>query len=157
MRYHTFSEYIYHCRFLFCMESALYVFLLDCVFQPYDHGLDLTSAYYARFQLKKPPMFSRERLFVTDESYLFVEWYIFFHNTVYKFSYQAINLCVQYHGGFLPDFILLTQCYHRSFKCHEEFMSGTVNVYLIFPLDPVWTLRKFRYVSSFFLNHCLLV
>ena len=37
--------------------------------------------------------------------------------------YMAINVNVQYNGGFLPDIILWTQCYlHRGtnlFKCHE--------------------------------------
>ena len=43
--------------------------------------------------------------------------------------YMAINVNVQYNGGFLPDTILLTQCYlHRGtclmplFKCHEEVL-----------------------------------
>ena len=41
---------------------------------------------------------------------------------------MAINVSVQYDGGFLPDIILLTQCYyHRGtpgnpFKCHEEVL-----------------------------------
>ena len=26
---------------------------------------------------------------------------------------MAINVSVQYNGGFLPDIILLTQCYHH--------------------------------------------
>ena len=25
---------------------------------------------------------------------------------------MAINVCAQYNGGFLPDMILLTQCYY---------------------------------------------
>ena len=30
--------------------------------------------------------------------------------------YMAINVNVKYNGGFLPDIILLTQCYlHRGF------------------------------------------
>ena len=39
--------------------------------------------------------------------------------------YMAINVNVQYNGGFLPDIILLTQCYlHRGtcLKCHEEVL-----------------------------------
>ena len=41
---------------------------------------------------------------------------------------MAINVSVQYDGGFLPDIILLTQCYyHRrtrlnAIKCHEEVL-----------------------------------
>ena len=38
---------------------------------------------------------------------------------------MAINVNVQYNGGFLPDIILLTQCYLHSgnlFKCHEEVL-----------------------------------
>ena len=35
--------------------------------------------------------------------------------------YMAINVNVQYNGGFLPDIILLTQCYlHRG--SHEEVL-----------------------------------
>ena len=37
---------------------------------------------------------------------------------------MAIYVSVQHNGGFLPGFVLLTQCYyHRgtnAFKCHEE-------------------------------------
>ena len=38
---------------------------------------------------------------------------------------MAINVSVQHNGGFLPDVILLTQCYYHhdagnSFKCHED-------------------------------------
>ena len=39
--------------------------------------------------------------------------------------YIAMNVNVQYNGGFLPDIILLTQCYLPSgnlFKCHEEVL-----------------------------------
>ena len=39
---------------------------------------------------------------------------------------MAINVSVQYNGGFLPDIILLTQCYyHREtrLKCHGEVLS----------------------------------
>ena len=40
--------------------------------------------------------------------------------------YMAINVNVQYNGGFLPDIILLTRCYlHRSgnlLKCHEKVL-----------------------------------
>ena len=38
---------------------------------------------------------------------------------------MAINVSVQYDGGFLPDIVLLTQCYyHRGtrLKCHEEVL-----------------------------------
>ena len=38
---------------------------------------------------------------------------------------MAINVSVQYDGGFLPDIILLTQCYLPSgnpFKYHEEVL-----------------------------------
>ena len=38
---------------------------------------------------------------------------------------MAINVNVQYNGGFLPDIILLTRCYSASgnlFKCHEEVL-----------------------------------
>ena len=46
---------------------------------------------------------------------------------------MAINVNVQYNGGFLPDIILWTQCYlHPSgnpFKCHEE-------VLYLQPFDP---------------------
>ena len=34
----------------------------------------------------------------------------------------AINVSVQYDGGFLPDIILLTQCSGNPFKCHEEVL-----------------------------------
>ena len=39
---------------------------------------------------------------------------------------MAINVSIQYNGGFLPDIIMLTQCYyHRGtnpFKYHEEVL-----------------------------------
>ena len=38
---------------------------------------------------------------------------------------MAINASGQYNGGFLPDIILLTQCYYHRvnpFKCHEEVL-----------------------------------
>ena len=38
---------------------------------------------------------------------------------------MAINVSVQYDGGFLPDIVLLTQCYYRRgtrLKCHEEVL-----------------------------------
>ena len=38
---------------------------------------------------------------------------------------MAINVNVQYNGGFLPDIILLTQCcyLHRELcECHEEVL-----------------------------------
>ena len=39
---------------------------------------------------------------------------------------MAINVSVQYDGGFPPDIILLTQCYYlpsgNPFKCHEEVL-----------------------------------
>ena len=62
---------------------------------------------------------------------------------------MAINLSVQYNGGFLPDIILLlTQCYHHwgnPIKCHEEVLSlqpmmtpkfffKHLNVFTFFPL-----------------------
>ena len=41
---------------------------------------------------------------------------------------MAINaVSVPYHGGFLPDMILLTQCYYlpsgNPIKCYEEVLS----------------------------------
>ena len=40
---------------------------------------------------------------------------------------MAINVGVQYNGGFLPDIILLTQCYYHTLgnpiKFHEEVLS----------------------------------
>ena len=39
---------------------------------------------------------------------------------------MAINVSVQHNGGFLPDIIMLTQCYYlplgNPFKCHEEVL-----------------------------------
>ena len=35
---------------------------------------------------------------------------------------MAINVSVQYDGGFLADIILLTQCSGDPFKCHEEVL-----------------------------------
>ena len=35
---------------------------------------------------------------------------------------MAINVNDEYNGGFLPDIILLTQCYLNLFKCHEEVL-----------------------------------
>ena len=36
---------------------------------------------------------------------------------------MAINVSVQYDGVFLPDIVLLTQCYYqRVLKCHEEVL-----------------------------------
>ena len=37
-----------------------------------------------------------------------------------------VVVSVQYNGGFLPDMILLTQCYLPSgnpIKCHEDVLS----------------------------------
>ena len=44
---------------------------------------------------------------------------------VFWCPYVAIDVNVQYNGGFLPDIILLTRCYmHRGtcLKCHEEVL-----------------------------------
>ena len=39
-------------------------------------------------------------------------------------SYMVINVNnVQYNGGFLPDIILLTQCYLHRGTCHEEILN----------------------------------
>ena len=41
---------------------------------------------------------------------------------------MAVDVSVQYNGGFLPDNILLTQCYWHSLgkpvKCHEAAGGG---------------------------------
>ena len=40
---------------------------------------------------------------------------------------MAINVSLQYNGGFLPGIVLLTQSVllplGNPFKCHEEFLS----------------------------------
>ena len=70
---------------------------------------------------------------------------------------MAINVIVQYDGGFLPDIILLTQCYyHRGtrlkFKCHEEVLYFQLLIppkrFDIFPPD--WgMLRRSRCIQIF--------
>ena len=51
---------------------------------------------------------------------------------------MAINVSVQYNGGFLPDLILLTLCYYHPsaknpIKCHEE----------VLPWQPMFPLKHF--------------
>ena len=56
---------------------------------------------------------------------------------------MAINVSVQYNGGFLPDIILLTQCYYipsgNPFKCPEQVLSSQPMIlpkrFDIFPPD----------------------
>ena len=56
---------------------------------------------------------------------------------------MAINVSVQYNGGFLPDIILLTQCYYipsgNPFKCPEHVLSSQPMIlpkrFDIFPPD----------------------
>ena len=68
---------------------------------------------------------------------------------------MAINVSVQYDGGFLPDIILLTQCYyHRGTRlnvmkrfCIFSF-SSHLNVLTFFP--PAWgMLRRSRCIQIF--------
>ena len=72
---------------------------------------------------------------------------------------MAINVSVQHNGGFLPDIILLTQCYydHRGTRLnamHEEvFMSLQPNMippkrFEFFPPD-LGMLRRSRRVQIF--------
>ena len=49
-----------------------------------------------------------------------VYYIVFCFSDAFLMSYMAINVNVQYNDGFLPDIILLTQCY--LFKCHEEVL-----------------------------------
>ena len=69
---------------------------------------------------------------------------------------MAIPIRIQYNGGFIPDIILLTECYyHRrtdlmSYKrfCLFSACSHLINVFTIIPL--VWgMLRRFRCVQIF--------
>ena len=55
---------------------------------------------------------------------------------------MAINLGVQYNGGFLPDMILLTQCYHHwrtRLNAMKRFclcsLSSHLNVLTFSPLS----------------------
>ena len=68
---------------------------------------------------------------------------------------MAINVSVQYDGGFLPDIILLTQCYyHRGTRLNamKRFCifsySSHLNVLTFFPPD--WgMLRRSRCIQIF--------
>ena len=71
---------------------------------------------------------------------------------------MAINVSVQYDGGFLPDIILLTQCYyHRGtrlntmksfFLYFQLLIPPIINVLTFFPPD--WgMLRRSRCVQIF--------
>ena len=68
---------------------------------------------------------------------------------------MAINISIQYNGGFLPDIILLTQCYyHRGTRLNamKSFLSLLPMIppkrFDIFPPD--WgMLRSSRRVQSF--------
>ena len=54
---------------------------------------------------------------------------------------MGINISVQYNGGFLPDIILLTQCYyHRGTRLNTMHGMCTYNLY-----------------NSILLLHCLMV
>ena len=49
--------------------------------------------------------------------------------TILKCPCMAINVSVQYNGGFLPDMILLTQCYyHRGTRLNamKRFCLGSL-------------------------------
>ena len=70
---------------------------------------------------------------------------------------MAINVSVQYNGGFLPDIILLTDPMIPSsgnpFKCHEEVLYLQPMIprkrFDMFPPD--WgMLRRSRHVFRFF-------
>ena len=68
---------------------------------------------------------------------------------------MAINVSVQYDGGFLPDIILLTQCYyHRGTRLNamKRFCIFSYSSHLIvltcFPLD--WGMvRRSRCIQIF--------
>ena len=66
---------------------------------------------------------------------------------------MAINVSVQYNGGFLPDIILSSQCYyHRGTRLNsvKRFLSLQPMIppkrFDIFPPD--WGLRPDLYVNS---------
>ena len=70
---------------------------------------------------------------------------------------MAINVSVQYNGGFLPDIILLAQYYYylssgNPFKCHEDVLSLQPMIQPkrsdIFPSD-LGMLRRSRCVQTF--------
>ena len=69
---------------------------------------------------------------------------------------MAINVSVQYNGGFLPDIILLTHCYyHRRTRLNamKRFclcsIQSHLNVLTCFPLPDWGMLRRSRRVQSF--------
>ena len=60
-------------------------------------------------------------------SIIVLDLYLLFEDVLFCLPFcwcpcMAINVSVQYDGGFLPDIILLTQCYYHPFKCHEEVL-----------------------------------
>ena len=55
--------------------------------------------------------------------------------------YMAINVNVQYNGGFLPDIILLTQCYLHRGTC----LNAMKEVLYLQPLIPP---KRFDIFSS---------
>ena len=48
---------------------------------------------------------------------------------------MAINVSVQYDGGFLPDIILLTQCYYHRGGTRLNAMKG----FVFSAIDPTLT------------------
>ena len=73
-------------------------------------------------------------------------------------SCMAINVSVQYDGGFLPDILLLILCYYllissgNPIKCHAEFSSfyslcSRLNILIISPPMIGWI--RFRPVHIF--------
>ena len=66
-------------------------------------------------------------------------YYIVLFGYVWKLC-MGINISVQYHGGFLPDIILLTQSYLRGTRLNTMHGLCTYNLY-----------------NSILLLHCLMV
>ena len=52
--------------------------------------------------------------------------------------YMAINVNVQYNGGFLPDIILLTQCY-----LHRGTCLNAMNEEVLYYLQPLIPPKRF--------------
>ena len=91
--------------------------------------------------------------------FVFIVWYVLICLPFCWCHCMAINVSVQYDGGFLPDIILLTQCYyHRGTRlnamkrfCIFSYWSH-LNVLTFFPPD--WgMLRRSRCIQIFLLKH----
>ena len=92
---------------------------------------------------------------------LYININIFYHVLkMFLFCFCLVSLSVQHNGGFLPDIILLTQCYMllplgNPFKCYEKVLYLQPMIppkrFDIFPPDR-GMLRRSRCVQIFLLK-----